>query len=103
VIGILRQMFTPEQRRIIGNEARQLLENVHFREAFEAVESHLVDQAKSCDPDNKDKAQRVVIAMQIMEGIKREIIRKVEDGHVAEVEIAELERRNSLGIRRLVR
>jgi hypothetical protein len=93
VIQTIRDFFSPEQRRVIGNEARQLLENKHFREAFDAVESYLVGQAKACDPDNKDKTQRVVIAMQIMEALKREIVRKVEDGEMAVVEIEELERR----------
>jgi hypothetical protein len=101
MIQTLRDFFTPEQRRVIGNEAKQLLDNRHFREAFEAVESYLVGQAKGCDPDNKDKTQRVVIAMQIMEAIKREIVRKVEDGEMAAVEIAELDKRNAL--RRFVR
>jgi hypothetical protein len=91
----IRQLFTPEQRRVIGAEAKQLLENKHFREAFEAVDAYLVEQARFCDPDNKEKTQRVVISMQLMEAIKREIVRKVEDGEVAKIEIAELERRKT--------
>jgi hypothetical protein len=95
VIDSIRQLFTPEQRRVIGAEAKQLLENKHFREAFEAVDAYLVEQARFCDPDNKEKTQRVVISMQLMEAIKREIVRKVEDGEVAKIEIAELERRKT--------
>lgn len=94
MIDALREFLNPQQRRIIGEEAKQLLANKHFREAFDAVESYLLGQAKACDPDNKDKAQRVVIAMQIHEALKREIVRKVEDGEMAQVEIAELERKN---------
>ncbi len=97
----LRDFLNPQQRRIIGEEAKQLLANKHFRDAFDAVESYLHGQAKACDPDNKDKAQRVVIAMQIHEALKREIVRKVEDGEMAQVEIAELDKRSAL--RRLVR
>jgi hypothetical protein len=93
MIDRLRQFFSPEQRRVIGAEAQQLLDNRHFKEAFESVESYLVESAKSCDPDNKDKTQRVVIALQIMEALKREIVRKVEDGEMARVEIQELESR----------
>lgn len=89
----LRQMLSPEQRRVIGQEARQLLENKHFRGAFEAVNEYLLDQAKACDPDNKDKTQRVVIALQIMEALRREIVRKVEDGDMATIEISEIESR----------
>lgn len=97
----LRQFFSPEQRRVIGQEAKQLLENKHFREAFDAVEAYLIDQAKACDPDNKDKTQRVVIAMQLHEAVKREIIRKVEDGEMAAIEMREIERRGA--VRRLER
>ncbi|HEU4636890.1 MAG TPA: hypothetical protein VFS41_11965 [Edaphobacter sp.] len=99
----MRNILSPESRRVIGEEAKQLLQNKHFKEAISAVEGHLVEQAKHCDPDNKEKAQRVVIAMQIMEGIKREIVRKIEDGEMAQVELSEIEQRKSLGIRRLVR
>lgn len=94
MIDRLRQFFSPEQRRTIGHEARQLLDNRHFKEAFEAVETYLVDVAKGCDPDNKEKTQRVVISMQLLEALKREIVRKVEDGEMAQVEIGELERKN---------
>lgn len=89
----IRDLFSPEQRRIVGAEAQQLLDNRHFREAFDAVGEHLVNVAKSCDPDNKEKTQRVVISMQLLEAIKREIVRKVEDGEMAQVEIQELEQR----------
>src|SRR4051812_18563458 len=94
MIQSIRNFFSPEQRRIIGAEARQLLDNRHFKEALESIDGYLVDQAKACDPDNKDKTQRVVIAIQLMEAIKREIIRKIEDGDMAQVEMQELERRN---------
>jgi hypothetical protein len=91
----IRQFLSPENRRVIGEEAKQLLQNKHFREAFESVEAHLIDAAKSCDPDNKEKTQRVVIALQLLDGVKREIVRKVEDGEMAHFELAELERKKS--------
>lgn len=88
--------MSPVQRRSIAGEARQLLENRHFREALGAVDSALEAQANSCDPDDKGKAQRVIIAKQLMVAIRREIVRKAEDGYMAEVEIAEIERRRGL-------
>jgi hypothetical protein len=94
LIERIRQMFTPEQRRIIGAEARQALENKHWNEALSAVEGYLVENAKACDPDNKDKSQRIVISLQLLEAIKRELVRKIEDGEFAAVEIKELERKN---------
>jgi hypothetical protein len=94
MIQALRDFFSPEQRRIVGAEAKQALENRHWKEAFEAVDGYLVGQAKACDPDNKDKTQRVIIAIQLMEALKRELIRKVEDGEMAKIEMQELERKN---------
>lgn len=93
MIDRIRETFSPHQRKVIGQEAKQLLEDKHLREAFDAVGAYLVDTARSCDPDNKDKAARVVISMQLLEAIKREIIRKVEDGEIAQIELAELEAR----------
>lgn len=84
---------SPEYRRIIANEARQLLDNRHFKEAFGAVDAWLEAQAMSCDPDNKDKAQRILITKHLLGAIRREIVRKAEDGYMAEVQINELERR----------
>jgi hypothetical protein len=86
--------LTPDQRRIYANEARQVLENRHFAEAFTAVGEALEAQALSCDPDSGEKARRIVIAKQLLEGVRREFVRKMEDGYMAEVEIVEIERRN---------
>lgn len=94
MIQTLRDFFSPEQRRIIGAEAKQLLENRHFKQALEAIDSNLIEQARHCDPDDKDKCQRVVIAMQVAEGIKRELIRKIEDGDMAQAQMSETERKN---------
>ena len=88
--------MTPEAREFRATDARQLLENPLFIEAWDAVENHLHMAALSCDPDNKDKAQRIVISQQLLASVKREIQRIVTDGQVAKVQIAELEKRNKL-------
>ncbi len=93
MIQFLRNFMSPEQRRVIGQEAKQLLENKHFREAFDAVESYLVEKAKACDPTKPGHAENVVISMQLMEALKREIVRKIEDGEMAQIELTELERK----------
>lgn len=87
----LMDMFTPERRRIIGAEAQQALDNKHWKEAFAAVNDYLDQVALSCDPDNRDKAQRVVISKQLLAAIRQELIRKIEDGEVAKIEIEKIE------------
>ena len=88
--------MTPEDRRIRATAARQLLETPMFVEAWDAVENHLNMAAITCDPDNATKAQRVVLSLQLLAAVKREITRIVQDGLVAEVQISEIDRKRNL-------
>lgn len=81
---------------IKGEDAKNLMNNKLLQEAFAAVAEHLEAQALSCDPDNKDKASRIVIAKQLLAGIKREIARVIDDGYVAKVQLEEIEKRSML-------
>jgi hypothetical protein len=85
-----------EQDKFRAADAKQLLENNLFKNAFSAVDGYLNDVALSCDPDNKEKAQRIIISKQLLAAVKREIERVVEDGDIAEIRIAELEKKNKL-------
>ena len=89
---------TPEARKIRGREAKQLLENPLLKDAFAAVDKYVDDQAMVCPPDDAVRAQRIIITKQILQAVKREIMRKVEDGEVAEIQIAEIEKRRGLRI-----
>jgi hypothetical protein len=88
--------MTPEDRLFRATDAKQLLENKLFVEAWDAVENHLHMAALTCDPDNAEKARRIVISQQLLAAVKREIQRVVNDGAVAEVQISELEQKRSM-------
>ena len=90
--------MTPEQRKIKGREAKQLLENPLLKEAFAAVNEYIDQQTLSCPPDDTARAQRIILSKQLLQAIKREIIRKIEDGEVAEIQIAEIEKQRGLRI-----
>lgn len=92
--------MTREKDRIIGSEAQALLNNEMFKGAFQAVGEYIEAKAMSCDPDNKEMAQRVILSKQILAGIKREIERQVETGMIAEVQINELEKKQFRFFRR---
>lgn len=85
--------MTPEDRLFRATDAQQLLENQLFVDAFAEVANHLNMAAMSCEPDNKDKAQRIIISQQLLAAIKREIQRIVQDGKVAQVQLNEIEQR----------
>jgi hypothetical protein len=92
---------SPEYRRQVAAEAAQLLDNRHFIEAFAAVDASIEAQAVACNPNDKDHAQRIIIAKQIAQQFRREILRKLDDGYMAEVQIEAIERQR--GMRRFQR
>jgi hypothetical protein len=87
---------TPESRKFAAADAKSLLDNKLFKDAFKQVGDYIESQALGCDPDNKEKAQRILISKQILAGIRREIERVVEDGIVAEIQLNEIEQRRKL-------
>lgn len=92
-----RTDLTPDQRRIAANEARQVLENRHYVDAWNAVNEHLEAVTLRTDPytrEGADSAARIVIAKQLLLAVRRELERKAEDGYMAEVELDEINRRN---------
>lgn len=76
-------------------EANSILDNELFKGAFEKVAGHIEAQAISCDPDNAERARRIILAKQILSSIQREFIRTIEDGMVEEIRIREIEKQNS--------
>lgn len=87
-----------EAEKFRAADARALLDNKLFKEAFSAVESYLEAKALTCDPDNREMAQRVILSKQILAAVRREIQRHVENGVVAEIRMAELEKRKAFSI-----
>ena len=88
--------MTPEDRIIRATDAKHLLENPLFVEAWDAVEKHLHMATMACEPDNAVKAQRIVISQQLLAAVKREITRIIGDGFVADVQMRELETKRSI-------
>ena len=88
--------MTPEARTFRATDAKQLLENPLFVEAFDSVANYLQAAALSCDPDNPTKALRIVNSQQLLAAIKREIVRVVNDGAIAQVQISEIDQKRSL-------
>lgn len=79
-----------------AERAKNLLENDLFTEAFARVADELEMQALDCDPDNQSKAQRIIIAKQLLQMVKRELYRVVEDGEVAKINLKEMENQGIL-------
>jgi hypothetical protein len=92
-----RNEQTPDQRRIAANEARQVMDNRHFKTAWESLNAALEAQILGCDTNTDEgqrKAARIVASKQLLHGLRREFMRKLDDGYMAEAELDEIERRN---------
>ncbi|PWB81566.1 MAG: hypothetical protein C3F08_01570 [Candidatus Methylomirabilota bacterium] len=81
-----------------AEDARRLLDDPMLKDAFSAVSSYLDQRALSCDPDNKEMAQRIILSKQLLAGVRREIYRYVEDGNVAAIRMAELEKKRGFSL-----
>lgn len=94
----IRAALTPQQRRIIGAEAEQSLRDKHWNAAFDEVNAYLDQVALSCDPDNKEKAQRIILSKQLLQSIRCALVSKIEDGELAKIEIEQLDARDRLRV-----
>lgn len=87
--------MSEEQDKFRAADARALLDNTIFKEAFEKVGAHIEGQALGCDPDNKERTQRIILAKQILASIHREIVKVVENGIIADIRLAQIEKQNT--------
>jgi hypothetical protein len=62
------------------------------------VNEHLDQLALSCDPDDQKKAQRIVLCKQLLQSIRGCLVRKIEDGELAKIEIEQLQERSKLRV-----
>lgn len=84
----------------LAQEAKHVLDSRAFKQAFTRMAEMLEARALSCDVDNKDQTQRVVLAKQILSGIERELKRLVAEGESAQIQLNEIEKRRKSVFRR---
>jgi hypothetical protein len=94
---------THEQRRIRAAEAKQFMANPLFRAMFDGVAAALESKALACDPTEEKRAADVIRCKQLLQAMRREIERRVEDGEFAAFEIEQLEKKKLLSLRVLRR
>ena len=56
-----------------AKEARQLLENPRFNQAFENVEQSIIDNLKSVPVGNEQARLELVISLQVLEALRKDI------------------------------
>lgn len=84
--------MTLEEQKRLGQDAIGITNNPVFKKAREKVNQYLEQQILSCDPDDKNRAQRVILAKQIAKAFFREFEALISNGDVAEFQIREIEK-----------
>jgi hypothetical protein len=58
------------------------------------VEAHII--ARMREAKDEQHAMLIATSLQLLDALKRELVRKIEDGEMARVELAELDRRRAV-------
>jgi hypothetical protein len=77
----------------LGSQAKELLENPLFDEAFQSVEDIILQQQRSIDLGDTAQHSQLVLAYQLLHLVKRALVQFVETGSLAESQLAELTRK----------
>lgn len=78
-----------EQQMIDADEAKRLIDNPVFKEAFQGVKSGIISAMESAPMGDEKTHNRLVIALQILGQIEKNITEKIQTGKLAEIEIKE--------------
>ena len=84
--------MTIEAMEFAAQDAKALLENPMFINAFDKVENYIESRALEANPDNKDITQRIILSKQILAHIKREIVKVITDYEVEVIRIGAIDK-----------
>lgn len=78
-----------EQQMIDADEAKRIIDNPVFKEALQGVKSGIITAMESAPMGDEKTHNRLVIALQILGQIEKNITEKIQTGKLAEIEIKE--------------
>lgn len=83
----MRQQLEKELRD--GNEVRRLLEHPFLKEAFEAVQSSILEQMREVKLRDSEMHTRLITALQVSDSVRKYLQRIVETGEIAKLQLNE--------------
>lgn len=78
-----------EKQVIDADEARRLLENPILKDAFSGVEAGIIAAMKNAPMGDEKTHNRLVISLQVLNQIEKNITEKIQTGKLAEIQIQE--------------
>ena len=80
-------MTTLEQRLYQGDQAKLILENEAFTNAFDAIEKDVIEQWKSSPARDEEGREKLWTYLQMLHKLKASLITTLETGTLARVEL----------------
>ena len=80
-------MTTLEQRLYQGDQAKLILENEAFTNAFDAIEKDVIEQWKSSPARDEDGREKLWTYLQMLHKLKASLTTTLETGTLARVEL----------------
>ena len=86
--------MTPDETRILAQDADHVLQNRAFKLALEKLKDNLNRRQMSCNVAKEPEvAADIVRCQQLLAGIERELQRLISDGEVAKAQLRELDKK----------
>lgn len=80
-------MTTLEQRLYQGDQAKLIVENEAFTNAFDAIEKDVIEQWKSSPARDEDGREKLWTYLQMLHKLKASLTTTMETGTLARVEL----------------
>lgn len=78
-----------EQEVIDGNEAKRVLDSSAFKQAWIAAEFSILSQMADVKMRDTEMHTRLILALQVLNGVRRHIETVLETGQMADVQLKE--------------
>ncbi len=74
-----------------GGKAKELLNNPLFEDSFNGIREGLIQQIESCPLKDDDLRNQLMISLQLLKQIKRQLIESIETGELAKFQLNKVE------------
>lgn len=79
--------MTPEQEAYNGSRAREILDNEVFQQAFDAIETELIERWKNSPARDQDGREKLWMYLHIHRQVRENLVRTMEGGKLAEMNL----------------
>lgn len=79
-------MKTPDEEIRAGREAELVLSNPIFRQAFDGIETGLIDKMRQVPMHDVDTQHELILTLQLLGSLKRRFTDAIETGKMAAIQ-----------------